>query len=205
MKTSPIMRLAITKNKTSDLIGIVLALIIGISGLVISLNPLDVLAPGIPMLSSQDWANSRATSRLRDSSSSNLKQRKEKREFDIRLQVGEYWVLNSGAEIWQRSVWYAEPKETIAAWTQRDSRQSRGFFNKVPITTTPLGENMPASVLYCDELSNNERICAYFAYWEHWYTEVWFWSGGDQYLSLADVQRITDRVNHTLMEAPDKP
>jgi hypothetical protein len=202
MKTSSIMRLAITKNKTGDLIGIVLALIIGFSGLMISLNPLEVLAPGIPMLSSQDWEGSRTTSRLRDSSSSNLKQWNKKRVFDIRLEVGRYYGTN--AEIWQGTVWYAESTEALSAWTRRDSRQS-DFFNNAPIASTSLDKDNPASVLYCDERRKIGFICGYFAYWENWYTEVWFWSHGDEYLSFSEMQQIIIRVNQLLISAPDKP
>lgn len=181
-----------------------MALVVGISGQIFVLNPLGILAPKIPMLSRQDWTGSRITSGPEDYSGSDISQWKEKREFLIRLQVGQSWVSNRGAEIWQRAVWYAEPTKATAAWTQRDSRQSREFFNKVPVATTSLGANTPTSVLYCDEF-NNERICAYFAYREHWYTEVWFWTGGDQYLSFADIQNVIDRVNQLLLEAPDKP
>jgi hypothetical protein len=132
-----------------------------------------------------------------------LEQWNEKREFTIRLEVGRYY--GSNAEIWQRAVWYAESTEALSAWSQRDSRQMREFFNKVPITSTSLDQNNPASVLYCDERLEDGFICGYFAYWENWYTEVWFWSDGDQYLSLSELQQITIRVNQLLMSAPDKP
>ena len=192
-----------TKNRISDLMGVMLALVVGVGGLMVSLNPLQILAPEIPVLSSQDWEGSRVISNLSDSSSSNLKLWKEKREFTIRLEVGRYYGKN--AEIWQRSVWYAENTEALSAWTKRDSRQMYSFFNEVPIDSTLLGNDNPASVLYCDERRNPGFICGYFAYWENWYTEVWFWSHGDEYLSYLEMQKIILRVNQLLMSAPDKP
>lgn len=192
-----------TKNRIKDLVGIILAFAVGISGLVISLNPLKILAPEIPMLSSQDWEGSRTISNLEDSSSSNLKLWKEKREFTIRLEVGRYYGTN--AEIWQRSVWYAESTEALWAWTNRDSRQMRSFFNEVPINSTPLGNNNPASVLYCDERRNAGFICGYFAYRGNWYMEVWFWSHGDEYLSYSEMDKIIIRIDQLLMSAPDQP
>jgi hypothetical protein len=189
-------------RRVIDLIGVVAILLIGIGGQIIVLNPVRVFAPQLPMLSRQDWPGSHKTSGLEI-----LEDRDgyEMRSFAIRLQRGQYWVLNSGAEIWQRTLWFAELDKTVEAWQRRDSRQSPAFLNKVPIKTTALGEDTPASVLYCEELPDNERICAYFAYWERWYTEVWFWSGGDQFLSLPEIQSITERVDQLLLEAPDKP
>jgi hypothetical protein len=75
----------------------------------------------------------------------------------------------------------------------------------VPIASTPLDQNNPAWVLYCDEQIKAGFICGYFANWENWHTEVWFWSYGDEYLSLSELQQVTIRVNQLLMPAPDKP
>ncbi len=188
-----------------DIIGILIALVVGISGLIFVLNPLGILAPKIPMISRQDWAGSRTSSGLEDYSGSDIERWKEKREFLIRLQRGQYYSLDTGAEIWQRAVWFADSTKTVEAWQRRDSRQSRGFFNKQPVATTHLQEGTPESILFCDEYHEDGFVCAYFAYTEHWYTEVWFWSGGDQYLSYVDTQHIIDRVNQLLLEAPDKP
>lgn len=189
-----------------DILGILIAVAVGISGQFFVLNPLRILAPKTPLLAPQDWEGSRASSGPEVYSRANISRWKEKHEFAIRLQRGQYWVLNSGAEIWQRAAWYADPLEAIDAWNRRENGQMGEFSNVIPIRTKPLEQDSPGSVLYCRESSQYDtRRCTYFAYYHHWYTEVWFWGGGDQYLSLADVQSITGRVDQLLLEAPDKP
>lgn len=189
-----------------DIIGILMALVVGISGQIFVLDPLRTLASKTPMLSPRDWAGSRATSGPEVYSRADISRWKEKHEFAIRLQIGQSWVSNRGAEIWQRAAWYSDPSEAITAWNQRENGQMGEFSNTIPVRTKPLEQDTPGSVLYCREsLQYNTRQCTYFAYYRHWYTEVWFWGGGDLYLSLTDLQSITDRVDQLLLEAPDKP
>jgi len=188
-----------------DLIGLLLVLVIGIGGQIFILNPIGVLAPNIPLLSPQDWTGSRISSGVADSSGSHVRQWKLKRIFGIGLQVGQYSALNTGAEISQAIIWYAESAEAIAAWQKRDTGQPGGFFNTQPVMTTHLQDGMPESILFCTKYTASGFKCAYFAYSGHWYTNVWFWSGGSTYLSMADVQNITTRINQLLLKAPDKP
>jgi len=68
-----------------------------------------------------------------------------------------------------------------------------------------LDENKAASSLYCSDEPSNRRICVYLSYWKHWYTEIRFLSGGDEYLSFADVQNLSSKATELLMSAPDKP
>jgi hypothetical protein len=189
-----------------DIIGILITLAVGLSGQFFVLKPLSILTPKTPLLAPRDWPGSRASSGPEVFSRADIRRWQEKHEFDIRLQRGQYSVLNSGAEIWQRVAWYADPLQTTDAWKRRENEQMGHFANVIPIRIKPLEQDSPGSVLYCHESSQyNTRQCTYFAYYHHWYTEVWFWGGGDQYLSLADVQSLSGRVDQLLLEAPDKP
>ena len=199
MKTSPKTRLVINKNKTNDFIGIVLALIIGISGLVISLNPLEILMPDIPMLSQQDWSRSHVDQGLMISENW---QQPEGLEFFIRLQIIERDRYDRKAEIEQRTTWYADLSQPTIAMANELK-----WHRQQPIAINPPDTDTPASWLYCADYSfeTTTRSCMYYAYWGHWYTEVKFWSKGDQYLSALEMQQLITRVDHLLMTAPDKP
>jgi hypothetical protein len=189
-----------------DTYGILLALVLGVSAQVIALNPFGILAFRTPMLSHRDWAGSRASSGPSLYSSFTTDPLVEKREFTIRL-YSEDWVVNGGGEIWQRAVWYADPAEALAAWDRRESSQFGGDFSSLmPDQVRPTGPDTPGSVLYYSEWpEDNFFNCQYMAYWQHWYTEVWFWSRGDQFLSRAQVQALTDHVDQLLLKAPNKP
>lgn len=200
-------------NKSSvirDLLGILFLLGLGIGGQTFLLNPVEILTPNLPMLSRELLPNSASTF-VHESSKSGLIS--EQREFEITIIIGEKdqvyrgdgWLSNKGAKILQKVFWYANPTEAVLAWEQSEKDGRDDFSNVPPIVANSLNENNPASSLYCSDEPNNRRICVYFSYWKHWYTEIWFWSGGDEYLSLSDIKRLSAKATELIMSAPDKP
>ena len=188
-----------------DLFFISFFLLAGLTGIIYASDPIRFLRPNLPMLSTHDWSGSEVRKHLRDNSYGIPGERR----FTIRLEVGNSpgWLTSSGAEIWQRAVWYSDSKKSVQAWERRDSGQSQvsRFDNHPSATIKSDNQEEPTSWFACDEISDGRRICAYFAYYGHWYTEVWFWSGGDEYLSLNEIEMITNRVNALLAGASATP
>jgi hypothetical protein len=174
------------------------------------LNPVGILTPDRPMLSREELPNSAATPVYEDSQSGSISQQ---REFHVTLIIGEEdqtyrgdgWLSNKGATISQKVFWYAEPTEAVFAWEQSENELKDEFSNIPPMVSNSLGENNPASSLYCSDEPNNRRICVYLSYWKHWHTEIRFLSGGDEYLSFTDIQNLSAKATELLMSAPDKP
>ena len=160
-------------------------------------DPFAALVPQIPLLSPPDWPGSHASIGFGISTGWRWQ---EKREFSSAL------VLNTGtyyAELGQTAVWYADPGEAAADWNQLDTKS----YNGQPIVASYIGKEKPASMLFCSEkdLPDDPRECWYLAYWEHWYTEVRYWSQFDKDPQLMELQQITARVDQLLMSVPDEP
>jgi hypothetical protein len=193
-----------------DVLGVLVLLSLGIGGQTFLLNPVGILTPDLPMLSREELPNSAATPVYEDSQSGSISQQ---REFHVTLIIGEEdqtyrgdgWLSNKGATISQKVFWYAEPTEAVFAWEQSENEIKDEFSNIPPMVSNSLGENNPASSLYCSDEPNNRRICVYLSYWKHWHTEIRFLSGGDEYLSFTDIQNLSAKATELLMSAPDKP
>jgi hypothetical protein len=193
-----------------DLLGVLVLVSLGIGGQRFLLNPVGILTPDIPVLSRKEVPNSAATPVYENSQSGSLSRH---REFEVTLIIGEEnqlyrgegWLSNQGATISQKVFWYAEPAEAVLDWEWRESRIKNEFSNIPPITSNSLGEHKAASSLYCSDEPNNRRICVYLSYWKHWYTEIRFLSGGDEFLSFADVQNLSFKATQLLMSVPDEP
>ncbi|MBL8089631.1 MAG: hypothetical protein JNJ43_04855 [Anaerolineales bacterium] len=185
-------------NLNKDLFRVLLILVIGIGGQIVVLNPVEILAPKHPMISTQDWLGSREVSKLKFSRSWQW----EKRVLTIRLRTVEYTSGHTGVEIWQRSVWYANPEYAVQSFERRDSGQFASFAKQQPVMITPAQEGKPASVLYCHEYNTHGLKCTYFTYLGHWYTEVWFSGGGeDNYPLDSEMQKIIEIVDQLLISA----
>jgi len=200
MIRSSLRRFVGTSNFSRDLIGILLALVIGIGGQIFVFSipdPFVVLAPQIPLLSPPDWPGSHASIGLGISTEWRWR---EKREFQTELEL-----INDtySAYTRQKVVWYADPMETAAAWNQLNTES----YNEQPIVASFRGNDKPASMLFCrkKDLPDDPHECWYLAYWEHWYTEVIYWSQIDDDLQSLEMQQIATRVDQLLMSAPDEP
>ena len=210
MKTSLIRRFFGNRNLSRDEIGILLALVIGVTGLLIVFlipNPLRVLTPQIPALTPQDWQGSRMGTKLfftdnwRTSPSAPWSPFlwEEKRGFFQSLYLSQD---NVNASIDQTIVWYANPGENADAWNQLDPDTYNGW----PILERNMDTDKPASILACNpDLSGSPPQCWYLAYWEHWFTGVFFWRQFDEDLLIQDIHQLTTRVDQLLMSAPDEP
>src|SRR4030065_1809638 len=136
MKPSFIRRLIGDRNLSRDQLGIRLALVIGVIGqLIVFLipNPLWILAPQIPMLTPQDWPGSRISMQLFMTSKS--RPWEEMREFRQPI------VIENSAEnthIDQIVAWYADPRETMAAWDTPNPQFLIG-----PLVASSSGEGKP--------------------------------------------------------------
>lgn len=187
-----------------DVFGMLAFLGLGIAGQIFLLNPIGILTPDLPMLTREMLPNSASTFVYE---SHQFGPPSENRAFDITLTRGhgERWLSNEGAEVSQKVFWYAKPEEAVLAWQRSELEVKDDFSNIPPVISKHLDENSPAFSLYCSDEPNNRRICAYLSYWKHWYTEIWFWSGGDNYLSLAEVQKLSFQATELLVAAPDQP
>jgi hypothetical protein len=184
-----------------DRFGIVLALLIGIGGLLFVFllpDPLLRLAPQIPVLSPQDWPGSTISIGPFISDSSALW--REKRSFFMTLSRNS--DAHTNAFIDQTVVWYAQTEVAAAFWDQLN----RETYNGQSLIARTTDKGMPASMLFClSEELPSPRNCTYLAYWEHWYTQVEFWSQFEEDLQLLEMQQIMSRVDQHLMSAPVEP
>ena len=204
MIRSSLRRVVGNRNLFRDAIGILLALVIGIGGLIFVFsipNPFTALAPQVPMLSPADWPGSHASTGFGISTGWRWQ---EKREFSLPL------VLNTGtyyAEIGQIAVWYADPTEAAADWNQLNTES----YKEQPILASFSGDDKPASMLFCgkkdlpEDESQDWHECWYLAYWEHWYIEVSYRSPFEEDFPSLELQQITAQVDQLLMSAPDEP
>lgn len=199
MNSSAANAIGSNNNLTKDMIGVILVLVLGVGGQIFMLNPINVLTPTLPMLSQQDWPRSHVDQGLMISENW---ERPVGREFVIRLQITEEHRYDRKAEIQQRTTWYADQNYSAIAVANELK-----WYRQQPDVAHPPGTDTPASWLYCADFSFETTTwsCTYFAYWGHWYTEVRFWSKGNEYLSPSEMQRFITRVDQLLMSAPDKP
>ena len=185
-----------------DRIGILLALTIGIGGLIFVFllpDPLLRLAPQIPVLSPQDWPGSYIS--IGPFISDPSAPWKEKRRFFMTLGLSSDEHTN--AFIDQTVVWCADPAKAAAAWDQLDAKSYNGH----PIVARNTDPGKPASMLFCvvKESPDSPWACTYLAYWGYWFTEVLFWSQFEEDLQLPEMQQIISRVDQRLMSAPEEP
>src|SRR5688572_18612493 len=147
-----------------DRIGILLALLIGVGGLIFVFllpDPLLRLAPQIPVLSPQDWPGSYIGTELfltdnwRTSNSDPWRPFlwEEKRGFFQSLYLSGDDV---NASIDHTVVWYADPGENANAWKELDT----GTYNSWPIVERRLDSDKPVSYLACNpDLASSPPQC----------------------------------------------
>jgi len=177
------------RNPNMDVIGIFVILTLGIGGLIAVFNPIRVLIPKHPMISSGDWTGSRTTQGLEITGSAEWEK---KRELFIRLK-SKADLNGQDAEITQKAAWYADPTKSMLELR----KQPHGMIK------SSLNNDKPEFVLDCINNVPPALSCFYRAYWGHWYTEVHFLSDTDEYLSYSEMQRIISRVDQRLMSASD--
>ena len=206
------------RNRSRDQMGILLALVIGIAGqLIVFLipDPLGILAPQVPMLTPRDWQGSYIGTELfftdnwRASYNGDTPWSPfvwdEKRGFYQSLYLKGDDFLSS---VDQTIVWYADPIENANVWKKE---LDAGTYNSWPILESRLSSEQPASLLACNpDVTSSPPQCWYLAYWEHWFTAIFFYrqSNGEtltEDLLMQDIRQLTARVDQLLMSAPDEP
>jgi hypothetical protein len=192
------------RRKLIDLIAIGLLFMIGIGGLTFVFYPVSVLPPKLPLLSTQHLPRSQLVARLqmpRD-------RQPDTREYFLRMKIDKSKEYPKDVTVWQYTTWYPDPAKPADEWETRTldilSRLEPTFMNSV-------ASDKPKSVLYCPNQRNSpdinfyEQTCFYLAFRGHWFTEVVFYSRGEEYFSYAEIQTIVDQVDQLLMAAPDEP
>ena len=179
MKPSLFRRVTGDRNLSRDQTPILLALIIGVTGLFTVFlipDPLRILAPQIPMLAPQDWPGSYVgtemffTDNWRTSPSAPYGpfSWEEKRGFYQSLYLSQG---TANVFIDQTVVWYADPDENAGEWNQLDPDTYNGW----PIIERSIDMDQPVFFLACHpDLSASPPQCWYVAYWDHWVTGVFF-------------------------------
>jgi hypothetical protein len=181
----------------ADLIGICVSLAIGVGGLIVVANPIGILFPKHPMISSEDWPGSRVTQGMKIIDARHWE---EYRELLIRL-ASEEDAEGNDAEVIQRSTWYADPPRAQATWNESYMGSDWQL-----ISENYTSDSKPASRLFCRyDLSLFSTACYYYAYRGHWYTEIHFSSWSDERLSPTEVQQIITRANQLLMSISYEP
>jgi hypothetical protein len=218
MKPSSLPLRARERNLSRDQTGILLALIIGIAGQTLVFlipDPLDILAPQIPMLTPRDWQGSYIGTELFFTdhwrASYNLDTPwspfvwDEKRGFYQSLYLtGDNFLFS----IDQTVVWYADPIENANVWKKE---LDAGTYNGWPILESRLGSDKPASFIACNpDMVSSPPQCWYLAYWGHWFTAIFFYrqSNGETLtadLLSQDIRQLTARADELLMSARDEP
>lgn len=203
-----------SQNKKSaifrDLCGVLILLTLGVGGQIFLFMPVEILTPNLPILSRELIPNSAST---QISERSPTKLISTQRQFEVTIIIGEEdkiirgdgWLTNNGAKISQKVYWYANPIEANVAWEQSTDNEINKFYDIPPVISKSLDDKNPAYILYCSDEPNKRKICVYFSYWKHWYTVIWFWSGGEEFLSLNEIQQLSLKATNLLILAPDKP
>jgi hypothetical protein len=220
MKLSSLSLLANNRNLSRDQMGFLLALVIGIAGqLIVFLipDPLDILAPQIPMLTPQDWPGSYIGTELFFTDNWRVSYNvdtpwspflwDEKRGFYQSLYLTGDNFLSS---VDQTIVWYANPGENANVWKKE---LDAGTYNGWPILETRQSIYQPASLLACvpdPGPMTSPPQCWYLAYWEHWFTAIFFYRQSNEdnlneELLMQDISQLTAWVDQLLMSAPAEP
>jgi hypothetical protein len=208
------------KGHLREQIGLPLLLVIGIVGqLIVFLipDPLDLLAPQIPLLTPRDWPGSYIgtdmffTDNHRVSydatfPSSPLRW-EERRGFQQSLYLEGDNFLSS---VDQTVVWYANPDESANVWKREFDR---GTYNSWTFIETHQGPDRPAFFLACAPdpgPMTSPPQCWYLAHWEHWFAAIFFYrqSNGEPLTEdflMQDIRQLTARADQLLMSAPDEP
>jgi hypothetical protein len=192
-------RIAANRNLVGDLIGILLLLAAGISGQLLLSDPLRFLfrASELPMLSPEDWPSSQISRELSIIGG---------HPWSHQRKFGQDMVLIKNnmtmEEVDHYIVWYSDLTQAETDWKLYQRLPTSDF--QVIVSSTD--KNKPESVLFC--LTPGIQIpheCYYHAYWEHWFTEVYFYGRTDEDLPFSEMQTLMDRTDQLLMSAPDKP
>jgi hypothetical protein len=186
-----------TGSRTKDILGLLLALAVGIGGQLFLSYPVEVLIPKHPMISSRDWADSHVERELKISYK-NSQNWEEKRELFTRL-TSETDVYGNKAEITQNAIWYADTAKTTAEWNQPHNLNAEWQL----ISENPVGPDRPASRLFCHYPPVGGANCFFFAYSGHWYTRIYFSNWSNERLSSSEIQHIIARVSQLLISMPD--
>lgn len=210
MKPSLLSSLTGTINLPRDRVIILLLFTISVTGQIIVFlipDPLWILAPQIPMLSPQDWRGSHIGTEMFFTDNWRTSPTDPYRPFLWEEKRGFYQSLSLPQDtanifIDQTIVWYADPGENAEEWNQLDPDTYNGW----PIIERSIDTDQPISFLACNpDLSGSPPQCWYLAYWEHWFTGVFFWRQEDEDLLLQDIHKLTRRVDQLLMSAPEEP
>jgi hypothetical protein len=220
MNPSSLLRLTNRIRLSRNQIGILLLLGIGIAGQLIVLlipDPLTSLAPQIPMLSPQDWSGSYVGTELFFTDYLPIRYGPDTpwKPFVWDERRGFYQSLyltgdNFLSSVDQTVAWYANPGENATVWR---NEFDFGTYNSWPIIESHLVSDKPVSFLACapDPGSmTSPPQCWYLAYWEHWFTAIFFYrqSNGEtltEDLLMQDIHQLTARADELLMSAPDEP
>lgn len=179
-------------SRTVDLIGVIAFLILGALGYWVTSDPVRLLVPEHPMLSIHDWTDSDSGHEARISKSRNWN---EERILVVRLES-----KRDSARIVQTAAWYSDSTEASYMWERTQFKYKWDLISEKYISN-----DSPASRLYCRDLSPTfTTSCYYYAYRGHWFTEVHLSSSTVEYLSLSEVEMITQRVDELLMSIPEE-
>jgi hypothetical protein len=206
------------RRLSRDQIGILLALIIGIAGqLIVFLipDPLDILAPQIPVLTPRDWQGSYIGTELfftdnwrasynADTPWSPFVWDQRRGFYQSLYLTGDHFL----SSVDQTIVWYVDPGENANGWKKEFDA---GTYNSWPILESRLSSDQPAFLLACNpDVASSPPQCWYLAYWKHWFTAIFFYrqSNGEiltEDLLWQDIHQLTARVDQLLLSAPDEP
>jgi hypothetical protein len=209
-----------TNNKlfSRDQLATRLVLVIGVAGLVIVFlipDPLPMLAPQLPLLTPADWPRSHISTKLFFTDNWRVSYNagfpwspflwEEKRGFYQSLNLAEGDLVTS---VEQTIVWYANPSENANVWKKE---LDAGTYNGWPIVESRLSSDKPASLLACNpDLASAPHQCWYLAYWEHWFSAIFFYRQFNEDifnedLLMQDIHQLTARADELLMVAPPEP
>ncbi len=186
------------QNKPGNRAALLLAA--GLIGLLIVLmvpNPARLLASRLPLLTPDDWPGSRVSFGVVLSEPA--------WPWPERRHFGHHLVIeneNQNTHISQEVAWFADPGEAAAFYEAPDPQTQIG-----PLVFTSNDAGKPVFRLVCTELLDvdSPRQCHYFAYWEHWYTEVTFWSQDPTDLPVSEIRSLATRIDRLLVAATNEP
>jgi hypothetical protein len=197
-----------TRKVSKDQMTIWLLFVIGLTGQMIVFmlpDPLQLLAPQVPMLMPQDWQGSYVGTKMFFTDNWQTSNSDPYRPFLWAEKRGFYQSLYlppgvGNISIAQTVIWYANPDENADEWHRLANANS---YNGWPIVERSLEADKPASLLAC--YPDTPPQCLYLASWDHWFTAVFFWREADEALLIQYIHQLTARIDQLLMSAPDEP
>lgn len=142
-------------------------------------------------------------------------------EYKVEL-IDRYYVKNNNwvlVAISQTTNWYTDSRNALHAWQNPHGEINEDTYRRLSkllfdvnnravflneFYAKPLPADIPIlSSLRCYDWDESLRICAYFGYYEHWFTQIWFRGSGDKNVLTDELMfELIEKAVKIIIESP---